>query len=106
MEPISFDNLKIAAKQSQLASQLKPTVIAPDENDQMNFKDLLKGLVEQVDSLQKDADQSIRELASGERTDIHNVAIKMEEAGVAFDLMMQIRNKLVEAYKEVSKMQP
>lgn len=71
-----------------------------------SFKDVLQGLVAQVDSLQKDADTSIRGLIAGQETDVHNVAIKMEEASVAFDLMMEVRNKLLEAYQEISRMQP
>ena len=74
--------------------------------DEASFQELLKGMVDKVDSLQKDADESIKGLASGEDVDIHDVSIKMQEAGVAFDLMMQIRNKLMEAYKEIIKMQP
>ncbi len=71
----------------------------------ISFQDLLKGLVQQVDSLQKEADASIQGLATGETTDIHDVTMKMEEAGIAFDLMMQVRNKLVEAYQQIIKMQ-
>lgn len=70
-----------------------------------SFGSLLHGLVDRVDALQKDADASIHGLVSGEETNVHNVAIKMEEASVAFDLMMQVRNKLLEAYQEISRMQ-
>jgi len=69
------------------------------------FKDVLKGLVDNVDSLQKDADASIKGLVTGETTNLHDVKIKMEEAGIAFDLMMEIRNKLLDAYQQVLKMQ-
>jgi len=77
----------------------------PGGSEDLSFKDLLKGLVDQVDSLQKDADVSIKGLVTGETTDIHDVTIKMEEAGIAFELMMQIRNKLVDAYQQIIKMQ-
>ena len=101
------DSMKIgldaAALQPQSEAGSSPASEAADE---MTFKDLLKGLVDKVDSLQKDADASIKGLVTGETTDIHNVAIKMEEASVAFDLMMEVRNKLLEAYQEISKMQP
>ena len=42
---------------------------------------------------------------SGERQDIHNVMVAVEKADVAFQLMMQVRNKIVNAYQEVSKLQ-
>jgi flagellar hook-basal body complex protein FliE len=76
------------------------------DKDGQSFKDVLQGLVSQVDSLQRDADSSIRGLIAGQETDVHNVAIKMEEASVAFDLMMSVRNKLLEAYQEISRMAP
>jgi flagellar hook-basal body complex protein FliE len=90
---------------------LKPVGTAPItqpavDQDGQSFKDVLQGLVTQVDSLQRDADSSIRGLISGQETDVHNVAIKMEEASVAFDLMMSVRNKLLEAYQEISRMSP
>ena len=104
MNPLG-ENLKIGIDQAGLAPSLN-TDSAVRESGDVPFKDVLKNLVDKVDSLQKDADASIQELVTGGTTDIHNVAIKMEEAGVAFDLMMEIRNKLLEAYQEISKMQP
>jgi flagellar hook-basal body complex protein FliE len=97
--------LKVSLDKPELTPQLEKAAPAVNADD-MSFKDLLKGLVDKVDSLQKDADASIKGLATGGTTDIHNVAIKMEEASVAFDLMMEVRNKLLEAYQEISKMQP
>ena len=87
-----------------MAPQPQRSAGANDTPD-VSFEDLLKGLVSQVDSLQKDADASIKGLATGETTDVHDVTIKMAEAGVAFDLMMEIRNKLVDAYQQIIKMQ-
>lgn len=97
-------DFQIGGLPEQIAPHLKPSAEEAKSSD-LSFKDLLSGLVKEVDSLQKDADQSIKGLATGETTDIHDVTIKMEEAGVAFDLMMEIRNKLVKAYQEVLKMQ-
>lgn len=77
-----------------------------DGTEEASFKDLLTGLVEQVDSLQKDADASIQGLVAGESVNIHDVTIKMEEAGIAFELMMQVRNKLLDAYQQIIKMVP
>ncbi len=104
MNPLG-DNLNIGLDPARLASPAGPDAPAREASD-VPFKDVLKNLVDKVDSLQKSADASIQGLVTGETTDLHNVAIKMEEAGVAFDLMMEIRNKLLEAYQEISKMQP
>ncbi len=62
-----------------------------------DFQSLLRNLVDQVDTLQKDANTSIQGLVTGETGSVHDVTIKMTEAGLAFDLMMQIRNKLLDA---------
>lgn len=74
--------------------------------NQASFKDVLGGLVDEVNSLQKDADASIQGFVRGDGTNIHDVTVKMEEAGVAFELMMEIRNKLVDAYQQILRMQP
>jgi flagellar hook-basal body complex protein FliE len=86
-----------------LAASARPDANGPTSD--ASFQDLLQGLVSQVDTLQKDADASIQGLVTGETTNVHDVTVKMEEAGIAFDLMMQVRNKLMEAYQELIKMQ-
>jgi flagellar hook-basal body complex protein FliE len=45
------------------------------------------------------------ELMKGDRSDVQNVMIAVEKADIAFQLMMQVRNKIVSAYQEVSRMQ-
>ncbi len=69
------------------------------------FGSVLKGAMEQAGQLDKNAQQQIGELLQGDRQDIHNVMIAVEKADVTFQLMMQLRNKILNAYQEVSKMQ-
>lgn len=78
----------------------------PSEASETSFGDILGGLVQKVNSLQQDADKSINGLVTGETTNVHDVTIKTTEAGLAFDLMMEIRNKLLDAYQQIMKMQP
>ena len=70
------------------------------------FGDLLTDLVNKVDGMQKSADASVADVVSGKVTDVHQVAVKVQEAGVAFDLMLGVRNRLMDAYQELIKMQP
>lgn len=70
------------------------------------FGALLTQLVEKVDGLQKGADASVADVVSGKVTDVHQVAVKVQEAGVAFDLMLGVRNRLMDAYQELMRMQP
>jgi flagellar hook-basal body complex protein FliE len=58
-----------------------------------------------VEQLHGSAEQQVTDLLKGDRGDVHNVMIAVEKADVAFQLMMQVRNKIVTAYQEVSHMQ-
>jgi flagellar hook-basal body complex protein FliE len=69
------------------------------------FGDTLKDAIRQVNDLSDDSDQKVTELVQGDRQDVHNVMIAVEKADIAFQLMMQVRNKIVNAYQEVSKLQ-
>jgi len=69
----------------------------------VSFKDTLNSFLGDVNQLQKHADESVKKLVSGEITDVHQVMTASEEAKVAFNLMMEIRNKVMEAYQEVMR---
>lgn len=74
------------------------------EKDAPSFDAVLSDLIKEVDVAQKEADVSIKQLAAGESSSIQDVVMKMEEADIAFQLMKEVRNKLLEAYKEVLSM--
>lgn len=69
-----------------------------------SFADTLKTAFTEVNNLQLDGSQQLERLTAGEDVDLHGVMIASEEASVAFDLMMEIRNKLLEAYQEIQRM--
>jgi flagellar hook-basal body complex protein FliE len=69
------------------------------------FGEVLKDSLSQVDKLQHEADHAIRDLASGTSGTLHDTMIALEKAELSFRLMMQVRNKIVEAYQEVLRMQ-
>jgi flagellar hook-basal body complex protein FliE len=69
------------------------------------FGETLTSAIKSVDQLDQSSQSQVTELMSGERQDIHNVMIAVEKADVAFQLMMQVRNKIVNAYQEVAKLQ-
>lgn len=70
-----------------------------------SFADVLDKFVTDVNSLQNKASESIEKLATGEISDVHQVMIAVEEAGTAMEFMLEIRNKVVEAYQEIMRMQ-
>jgi flagellar hook-basal body complex protein FliE len=69
-----------------------------------SFKDTLNGFLSDVNSMQVKADESINRMAAGEITDVHQVMTAVEEANTAFNMMMEIRNKVMDAYQEVERM--
>ena len=75
--------------------------LKPQDPNAPAFEDVLSGLIKDVDQAQQDADSSITQLKNGEATSIQDVVLKLEEADIAFQMMKEVRNKLVEAYKEV-----
>jgi flagellar hook-basal body complex protein FliE len=76
----------------------------PDKSGAPSFADTFKGFLKDVNDMQIKADQSIQKMAAGEITDVHQVMTTVEEAGVAFNMMMEIRNKVMDAYQEVLRM--
>jgi flagellar hook-basal body complex protein FliE len=69
------------------------------------FGELLKNAVESVNSMQHEAGRLEDAVAKGENVNIHQAVIAGEKAGLSFRLLMQVRNKMVEAYQEVMRMQ-
>jgi flagellar hook-basal body complex protein FliE len=68
------------------------------------FSDLVGGLVRAVDAKSKQADTEVRHLMLGESDNIHRSMIAMQEAGLSFSLLVEVRNKLVESYQELMRM--
>jgi flagellar hook-basal body complex protein FliE len=69
------------------------------------FLDSLKSAIGKVNDAQMEAGRSIDSLMTGETQDIHRTMVALQQADVSFQLMMQIRNKLVAAYEEIQRMQ-
>ncbi len=65
---------------------------------------MLKDSIQEVTRLQGAADKAIEELATGEAKSIHETMIALEKAEISFKLMLQVRNKILEAYNEVMRM--
>ncbi|ERP31690.1 flagellar hook-basal body complex protein FliE [Chitinivibrio alkaliphilus] len=68
------------------------------------FKDTLNRFVSDVNSMQNEADDSIQRLVSGKTSDVHTVMNTVEEAKIAFNMMMEIRGKVLDAYNELMRM--
>jgi flagellar hook-basal body complex protein FliE len=98
---------------TQLKTALNPGLsptdgkAAPNQTGEVgpSFTDTLAKSIEEVNHLQKEADQAIEKLSSGESQNIHGAMLAMNKADTAFRMTMQVRNKILEAYQEVMRMQ-
>jgi len=70
-----------------------------------SFQKLFGDAVETLNRLQSEADSSAARLAAGEPVELHEVLLATEKASLGFQLAVQVRNKIVEAYQEVMRMQ-
>lgn len=70
-----------------------------------NFGEVLKTAIDDIDKLQKSADQAIIKLEKDNSGSLHEAIIALEKADISFRAMMQVRNKIIEAYQEIMRMQ-
>ena len=75
------------------------------EEEQGGFSGVLSNALHQVNELSGSAEQQVSNLLKGGSGDMSKVMIAVEKADVAFQLMMQVRNKIVSAYQDIEKMQ-
>lgn len=75
------------------------------EDQSVDFSVALKQALGEVSGLQQQSDQMKTQLLTGQVDDIHQVMIAAEKADLAFQLTVQIRNKVIEAYQEIMRMQ-
>lgn len=69
------------------------------------FADTLHSALQEVDRLQGEANRETGGVLAGGATDVHGAMIAVEKADLAFQLMLEVRNKIVQAYQEVSRLQ-
>lgn len=82
-----------------------PEAVKRDGVQGKSFVDTLKTFYEQVDGQMREADQKTAEFAVGKNYDLHEVIIATEKADLSFRLLNQIRNKVLDAYQEIMRMQ-
>ncbi len=70
-----------------------------------SFSDLLSQAIKGVDETMKESDQNIQNFVAGKTDNVHDVMISMQRAQTSFQMMVEVRNKAVEAYNEISRMQ-
>jgi flagellar hook-basal body complex protein FliE len=91
---------------SASSALLKPQEVAsaqPAGGD--SFATMLGQMASDVNAQQNNATQTVNALQSGQKVPLHQAVIAMEEANVSFQLMVEVRNRLLESYQEIMRMQ-
>lgn len=87
------------------APDVRPADSAVGGDPSASFTQAMKKAVGEVNNLQNDADKMAVNLASGDVEDVHKAMIAMQKAKLALDFTIQVRNKVIEAYQEIMRMQ-
>ncbi len=73
--------------------------------DETSFKEIFDKALQNLNESQLKAEETVKKFLTGEITDVHTVMIALEEAKLTMQLAVEVRNKIVEAYQELSRMQ-
>ncbi len=71
---------------------------------ELSFRDSMRNFIHDVDQVQKDAGTKIEDFMAGEISDVHDVMVAVEKAQTSFQLLMELRNKMLDAYQEIKRM--
>jgi flagellar hook-basal body complex protein FliE len=90
---------------SKLSESSGAAAVAPVREGSGSFANVLGGLVQEVNAKQGAAGAAVNGLLGGQNVSLHQAMIAMEEAGVSFQLMVEVRNRLLDSYQELMRMQ-
>ena len=100
-----FAKLRELQRESSAGAGASALQKEPSAGSSLSFFDQLKAGVAEVDQAQKSADKMATEVASGKSGNLHETMLAISTAELQFNLMVQIRNRALEAYQEVMRMQ-
>ena len=69
------------------------------------FQSVLEGTIQKLESANNDATDAVQKFLTGENEELHTTVLAAQKAEIAFDLGLQVRNKVVSAYQEIMRMQ-
>ncbi|HSP68750.1 MAG TPA: flagellar hook-basal body complex protein FliE [Bryobacteraceae bacterium] len=78
---------------------------APSSAGGGEFHSVLESAIGQVENARSNANQSVQNFLSGEGDDLHSTVLAVQRADLEFDMLMQVRNKVISAYQEIMRMQ-
>jgi flagellar hook-basal body complex protein FliE len=103
LSQLSNINIQTESRPGVRLGQMAKT--AGPSGTQKSFSEFLEAQVQDVNSAQVEADKSVAAMATGRSHNIHEMMIALDRADVSFRLATKVRNKAVEAYQEIMRMQ-
>lgn len=101
MEEVNLHGIESFVR-AQAPQSMVPEKSRPGDT---GFTDMLKDAIESVNHLQWESYRLQKAVANGENMNLHQAVIMGQKADLSFQLVMQVRNKLLDAYQEISRMQ-
>ena len=98
MDPLNLQNI------APLGPAARPTGAAAPGAGEASFGDMLKQALQDVSEAQAQSEGEARNLMTGQGADMHSAILAVQKADVSFQMMMAVRSKLIDAYREVMRM--
>jgi flagellar hook-basal body complex protein FliE len=95
----AISSLRILPAETDAAS------LHPASASEPGFRNVLHSAIDDIQQLEGQAETKVAGVIAGNGADVHSALIAVEKADLSFQLMMQVRNKIVSAYEEISRMQ-
>lgn len=97
--------MRISENVQTMLSSASKNIVGAESDSPVNFSNMLKDAVYKVNETQVQSQQATMKLATGEIEDISQVTIAAEKAAINLQLAIQVRNKVLDAYQEIMRMQ-
>ena len=102
---MTVDPVNLGMRILPAEAPLQPAAPAAGGAGKSSFSDSVREAVTEVDDLNLDARYKVSSLVEGNGADVHDATIAVEKADLSFQLMLQVRNKVVQAYQQIAGMQ-
>jgi len=100
------DTTRLPATGIEMPEELsQPPGVNSTQPANESFSSMLSQMVSDVNAAQVNSAQAVSALQSGQNVPLHQAVIAMEEANVSFQLMVEVRNRVLDAYQEIMRMQ-
>jgi flagellar hook-basal body complex protein FliE len=96
---------QFSIRQPQIGPAGSPGISQPGESKGAGFLETLQKSMDSVNADQLQADNAIKDIVAGKSKNIHETMLQIQKAELSLKTMMQVRNKILEAYKEIMRMQ-